>query len=109
MTYREAPKAATKEPKVFGGFTRDGQWFASQTPVHGALTDFVRRMVKLTGDGASPCDTILHLSNESHEVRAVFVGVSAQWAGLTRGEDWPTAYTSCSAHEAIKRAWRGAA
>lgn len=107
-SYREAKRETAEKAKPYGGFTHDGRWFTSETPVRGALTEFVRRAINMRAQGRSPCDVILSLAVEPPEVRAAFVPVAAQWSTLTRGGDWYAAFTTSSAHEAIKRQGRGA-
>lgn len=98
---RQEPKAANAR---YDGFTRDGRYFTSETPVMNATTDFVKRTIRKVRDRRlAPADLVLELLTEGDEVQALFATVAGQWSQLAAYSDWPVAFTSCSVHEAIKR------
>ena len=103
---RNVPQA---QPEKYPGFTDNGRFYWSDTPVTNAITNWVREMVdEIPRKQLSPAQVIRELVHEPKWIQDCFSPYTlANWVKWERFSDWPFADSPSSLTRCLKDFGRG--
>jgi hypothetical protein len=103
---RNVPQA---QPEKYPGFTDNGRFYWSDTPVTNAITNWVREMVdEIPRKQLSPAQVIRELVHEPKWIQDCFSPYTiANWVRWERFSDWPFADAPSSLSRCLKDFGRG--